>query len=223
MEQSPWLEANRYSASQEMPLTLWNPMVHYRVYKCPPPVLILSQVNPVHVPPSHFLKIYLNIIPPSTPWSSKSNMNVFLPSNKYQYSNMQFFRLLKITERYGFWGYYELSRYFSIPHLRDIRAQPLLMQFLELYDSSLKRRALSLLLSDNDTTYNLYIKIRVFVYPHHATNHMNQPLYTEHMTYSTALEQLVCEVPDNKPMSYSRYSYVSSLLQVYLKLKLRMQ
>jgi len=43
------------------------------------------------------------------------------------------------------------------------------------------------------------------------------------MAYSTAIEQLVCEVPDNKPMSYSRYAYVSSLLQVELKLKLLMQ
>ena len=41
----------------------------------------------------------------------------------------------------------------------------------------------------------------MFVFPHQATDHLNQPLYTEHMTYSIALEQLVCEIPDNRPMS----------------------
>jgi hypothetical protein len=46
MEQSPSLEANRFSASQEIPRILWNPEVHYRSHKCLPPVLILQSISP---------------------------------------------------------------------------------------------------------------------------------------------------------------------------------
>ena len=62
MDQSPSWEANRFSASQEIPRILWNPKVHCRIHKCPRTVPILSHLDPVHTSTSYFLTIQLNII-----------------------------------------------------------------------------------------------------------------------------------------------------------------
>jgi hypothetical protein len=79
MEQSPPWEANRFSASQEIPSISWNPKVHSRIHKCPPPVPILSQLDPVHTPTSYFLKTYLNIIQ-TTAYCSTASLNNILQS-----------------------------------------------------------------------------------------------------------------------------------------------
>ena len=50
MQQGPSWEAESSLASQEIPRILWSPKFHYGVHNSPPPVPILSQINPFHVP-----------------------------------------------------------------------------------------------------------------------------------------------------------------------------
>ena len=52
MVQSPSWAANWFAASQEITRILRNPKVHYRTHKRPPPVSVLGQPNPVHIPTS---------------------------------------------------------------------------------------------------------------------------------------------------------------------------
>ena len=79
MVRSPSWEANWFAASQEIPRILWNPEVHYRTHKCPPPVPILGQPNPVPIPTSHLLEIHPNIIHPSTPRSPHWSLSLLFP------------------------------------------------------------------------------------------------------------------------------------------------
>ena len=87
MAQSPSWEANRFSASQEIPRILWNSKIHYRNHKCPPPVPSLSQLDRVHASTPHFLKIHLNIILPSMPGSPKSSISPRFPHQNPIYAS----------------------------------------------------------------------------------------------------------------------------------------
>ena len=55
-----------------------------QTHKRPPPVPILGQPNPVHIPTSHLLEIHPNIMHPSTPRSP------------YHYQNMSFLNLYSL-------------------------------------------------------------------------------------------------------------------------------
>ena len=79
MVQSPSWEANWFASSQEIPRISWNPKVHYRTHKRPPPIPILGQTNPVHIPTSHLLEIHPNIIHPSTPRSPQWSLSLRFP------------------------------------------------------------------------------------------------------------------------------------------------
>jgi len=79
MDHSPSWETNRFSASQEIPRILRYPKVYYRSHKGPPIVRILSQLDLVHTSTSHFLKIHLNIILPSTPGSPNWSLSFRFP------------------------------------------------------------------------------------------------------------------------------------------------
>jgi hypothetical protein len=49
-----------FAASQEIPRILWNPKVHYRIHKCPPPAPIPSPLHPVpHSPPTSWRSLLI--------------------------------------------------------------------------------------------------------------------------------------------------------------------
>ena len=78
MEQSHSREANRFSASQEIPLFLWNLKVHYRFNKSSPPVRIMNQIDQVQAQ-TNFLKIHFTTVLPSMPGSSKGFLSLVFP------------------------------------------------------------------------------------------------------------------------------------------------
>ena len=80
MMKSPSWAANWFTAGQEIPHISRSPKVHYRTHKRPPPVPILGQPNPVHIPTSHLLQIHPNIIHPSTPVSPQWSLSHQFPT-----------------------------------------------------------------------------------------------------------------------------------------------
>ena len=76
-----------FAANQEIPPILWNPMVHYRIHKCPPPVPILCQSDPFHTLTSYLLKNHLNIILPSTPGSLMWSLSFRFPHQNPVYAS----------------------------------------------------------------------------------------------------------------------------------------
>jgi hypothetical protein len=78
MEQSSSWETANSAATQEFHSILWNLKIYYRVYKSPPTVPTLSQINQIHTIPFYLSKIHFNIVHPPTSWSSQWSLSCWL-------------------------------------------------------------------------------------------------------------------------------------------------
>jgi len=76
-----FIEANSFSASQEISRFLCNPQISYRVQNSRPLIPVMSQSSLVYTY-SYLLKINFSIVPPSSPKSSKWNLSLRFPSPK---------------------------------------------------------------------------------------------------------------------------------------------
>ena len=68
-----------FAANQEIPHILWKPKVHHRTHKRRPPFPIQRQLHSVPTTPSHFQKIHVNIVLPSTSWSPQWSLSLRFP------------------------------------------------------------------------------------------------------------------------------------------------
>ena len=94
------MKTNRFSASQEIPRILWNPKVHYRIRKCPPPVPILNLIKPVHALIPNFLNIHFNIILSFRPGSSKWSLSLSFPTKAYPLPHTCYMSRLSHSSRF---------------------------------------------------------------------------------------------------------------------------
>jgi len=107
--QSPSWAADWLAASQEIPRISRNPNVHYRTHKRRPPVPILGQPNPVHMPTSHLLEIHPNIIPPSTPRSTQWSLSLRFPHQEPIHPPL-------LTHTRQWYRHYMIKRFNSFTH-----------------------------------------------------------------------------------------------------------
>jgi len=75
-----------------------------RIHKYQPPVLILRQLDPIHISKSHFLKIPPNIILPSTPGSPKRSFSLRFPHQNPVYVSLlpHTFYMHRLTNSFRF-------------------------------------------------------------------------------------------------------------------------
>ena len=109
MENSPSSEANRPSASHEMPHSLLNPKAHFWIHNSPSPVSILNHINSAQASQSHFLKIHFNTVLPTYSSAIHRSLNrILYATDKNNHATLRALPVLfpcneKLSFVYGFY------------------------------------------------------------------------------------------------------------------------